>query len=286
MADAQSKTLIFGKKTLTTRNAAFIMGIVNCTNDSFFSGSRGGLDESVERALRLIDQGADVLDLGGESTRPGSEYVDEEEEIRRVLPVLEEIRKHSDIPVSIDTRKLAVIKACVDSGADVLNDVSSLEDSEGMAEYVAQSGIGLILMHKRGIPSDMQNDTSYGNVFEEVSGYLSRRCDFAQEKGVDPSKIIVDPGIGFGKNLGANMELIGRCGELCGGKYPVLMALSRKSFLGEITGRPVEERLSGTVTSDIISVLKGASMVRVHDVDACRDSLMVLQSFIDFGYLA
>lgn len=262
------------------------MGIVNCTGDSFWSGSRGGFRESVDRALQLIDQGADVLDLGGESTRPGSQYVEAEEEIARVVPVLEEIRQHSQIPVSIDTRKLAVMKACVESGADVLNDVSSLEDSEGMGDYVAHSGIGLILMHKRGIPSQMQKDTCYKDVFSEVSSYLDERASFALECGVDKSLIMVDPGIGFGKDLRANIELVGRCGELCGGKYPVLMALSRKSFLGEITGRPVEDRLSGTITSDIISVLKGASMVRVHDVDACRDSLMVLQSFIDFGYIS
>ena len=264
-------SLKLADRTITTDLPAFIMGIVNVTPDSFWSGSRGG----VERAKKLIDDGAHLLDIGGESTRPDSEYIDEEEEIRRVVPVIEQIRKVSDIPISVDTRKYAVMKAAVEAGADILNDVSAMEDSPKLAELCAETKIPVILMHKRGIPSDMQKNTAYGNIFNEVNQYLASRVQFALDAGVEPDKIILDPGIGFGKDVESNFELIRRCGELCDGKYPVLMALSRKSCLGAVTGRAVEERLSATLAADILSVLHGAFMVRVHDVAETKDTLAV-----------
>lgn len=264
-------SLKLADRTITTDLPAFIMGIVNVTPDSFWSGSRGG----VERAKKLIDDGAHLLDIGGESTRPDSEYIDEEEEIRRVVPVIEQIRKVSDIPISVDTRKYAVMKAAVEAGADILNDVSAMEDSPKLAELCAETKIPVILMHKRGIPSDMQKNTAYGNIFNEVNQYLASRVQFALDAGVETDKIILDPGIGFGKDVESNFELIRRCGELCDGKYPVLMALSRKSCLGAITGRAVEERLSATLAADILSVLHGAFMVRVHDVAETKDTLAV-----------
>ncbi len=264
-------SLKLADRTITTDLPAFIMGIVNATPDSFWSGSRGG----VERAKKLIDDGAHLLDIGGESTRPDSEYIDEEEEIRRVVPVIEQIRKVSDIPISVDTRKYAVMKAAVEAGADILNDVSAMEDSPKLAELCAETKIPVILMHKRGIPSDMQKNTAYGNIFNEVNQYLASRVQFALDAGVEPDKIILDPGIGFGKDVESNFELIRRCGELCDGKYPVLMALSRKSCLGAVTGRAVEERLSATLAADILSVLHGAFMVRVHDVAETKDTLAV-----------
>lgn len=264
-------SLKLADRTITTDLPAFIMGIVNATPDSFWSGSRGG----VERAKKLIDDGAHLLDIGGESTRPDSDYIDEEEEIRRVVPVIEQIRKVSDIPISVDTRKYAVMKAAVEAGADILNDVSAMEDSPKLAELCAETKIPVILMHKRGIPSDMQKNTAYGNIFNEVNQYLASRVQFALDAGVEPDKIILDPGIGFGKDVESNFELIRRCGELCDGKYPVLMALSRKSCLGAVTGRAVEERLSATLAADILSVLHGAFMVRVHDVAETKDTLAV-----------
>lgn len=275
------KKMQFGKKIISTENCAFIMGIVNCTPDSFYAGSRGGIQESIDRAMKLIQEGADVLDLGAESTRPGSMYVDESEEIERLIPVLKEIRRHSDIPISIDTRKSVVMQAAFDHGADVLNDVSALEDDACMAETVVKCGGGVILMHKKGNPAEMQNLASYTSVFDEVSTYLEERAAFAMEKGIPAEKIMVDPGIGFAKNLEQNIELVKRCGELCGHRFPVLMALSRKSFLGKITGQEAENRLSATIAADLVSVMKGADMVRVHDVLPCRDSLMVLQSLCE-----
>lgn len=272
------KTLNLASRKISTDFPAFVMGIVNCTPDSFFSGSRGG----AERAFELIDEGADILDLGGESTRPGSDYVSAEEEIKRIVPVIEKIRRKSDIPISVDTRKKSVMQAAFNSGADILNDISALEDEPELAFFAAEKKIPVILMHKRGIPSTMQADTEYKNIFNEVSSYLEQRAEFAIKNGIEKEKIIVDPGIGFGKNLEGNLNLISNCGSLCGGKFPVLMALSRKSCIGQVTGREVQDRLFGTLAADLISVLKGAFMVRVHDVAPCKDTLAVLKSLLKY----
>ncbi|WP_027727907.1 dihydropteroate synthase [Treponema sp. C6A8] len=261
-------------KKITTDLPAFVMGIVNATPDSFFSGSRGG----IERALQLIEEGADLLDLGAESTRPGSEYVSEEEEIRRLIPLIKEIRKNSDIPLSIDTRKAAVFKAAVEAGADILNDISALEDAPELADFCAKKGLPVILMHKRGNPGTMQKNTAYTDCFSEVNDYLIERAAFAEKSGIAAEKIILDPGIGFGKNTRDNFQLIRRCGELAGGKYNVLMALSRKTCIGEATGRAVEDRLYGTLAADLVAVQKGAFMVRVHDVKETVDTLKVLKA--------
>lgn len=260
---------------IETELPAFVMGIVNANGDSFWKESRGGL----ERAMSLVSDGADILDIGGESTRPGSEYVDADEEIRRVVPVIEAIRKESDIPISVDTRKYEVMKAAFDAGADILNDISALEDDERLASFAAEKKIPVILMHKRGIPTDMQSNTAYSNVLSDVGKYLSERAEYAISKGIEPSKIIVDPGVGFGKDTKGNFALIKGCGKLCGGKYPVLMALSRKSCIGNVTGREVQDRLSGTITADILSVMSGAFMLRVHDVKETVDSLKILKAW-------
>lgn len=270
------KTLELHNRTVSTDRPAFVMAIVNATPDSFFSRSRGAVD----LALKMIDEGADFIDIGGESTRPGSEYVSPEEELSRVVPLVEEIRRHSDIPISIDTRKYSVMKAAFEAGADILNDVSALEDDDRLPAFCAETKIPVILMHKRGIPSNMQNRTAYGNVFEEVSSYLDERADYAVSCGISRSKIMVDPGIGFGKDLEGNVSLIKNCGKLCGGKYPVLMALSRKTCIGQMTGREVDDRLYGTLAADLISVMNGAFMVRVHDCAPCVDTFAVLKSLL------
>ena len=267
------KTLSLADRALHTERAAFVMGIVNATPDSFWEPSRGGLDE----ALRLIDEGADLLDIGGESTRPGSGYVDEAEEIRRVVPLVAAIRAHSSIALSVDTRKSAVMRAALDAGADILNDVSALEDDDRMAPLCAERGIPVILMHKRGVPATMQQETGYADAFAEVSAYLEQRAAFAEQAGIARERIIVDPGIGFGKDTAANVALIRACGALCGRRYPVLMALSRKTVIGELLGgAPTSERLYGTLTADVLSVLAGASIIRVHDVKAACDTMTVL----------
>ena len=260
-------------KTISTELPAFVMGIVNATPDSFFSGSRGG----VERAKELISQGADILDIGGESTKPGNPYISAEEEISRVIPVIQEIRKFSDIPISVDTRKLAVMKAAYDAGADILNDVSALEDDAEMAAWCGKNDIPVILMHKRGTPQTMQLNTKYDDVLTEVKEYFESRIAYAKSNGIKDENIILDPGIGFGKNTADNLSLIKNCGKLSCGNHMVLMALSRKTVIGDVTGRPVEQRLAGTITADILSIINGAQMVRVHDVAETVDSLKILK---------
>lgn len=272
------KELRLAHKTVSTQLPAFVMGIVNCTPDSFYENSRGG----AEQALKLIEEGADIIDLGGESTRPGAEYIDSQEEINRIIPVLREIRKKSDIPVSIDTRKYEVMKAAFDEGADILNDISALEDDCKLGPFAAQAKIPVILMHKRGNSVIMQRNTEYSDIFKEVNEYLEKRAEYTENLGVERERIIVDPGIGFGKDLKGNLTLINRLDELCSGRYKVLMALSRKSFLGELTGKPVQERLTATVSANLISVQKGASFLRVHDVAQTKDMLSVLRG-IEFG---
>ena len=276
--------LKLGKKHAATERPAFVMGIVNATPDSFFEGSRGG----AERALRLIQEGADILDIGGESTRPGYTPVTVEEEISRIMPVIEAVRRESAIPISIDTNKFSVFRAAFAAGADIWNDVTalagvvptdhmgnqvsgdgtaiaSLEPSIQAAEYLSKTGASVILMH-----------TGPGSV-QTVSDFLGQRAVFCLSHGVNSDQIIVDPGIGFGKSTEENLALIREPLALCGGRYPVLMALSRKRCIGEMTGRPAEERLAGTLAADLISVQKGAKIIRVHDVSSAIDTLNVMK---------
>ncbi len=278
------KKLNLSNRTVRTERPAFIMGIVNATPDSFYNESRAEGRAGAERALQLVEEGADIIDIGGESTRPGASYVTEEEELRRVIAVIEALRKHSDIPISVDTRKKSVMEAAWNAGADILNDISALEDSEGMARFAADKKIPVILMHKRGVPKNMQDETSYANVVTQVSDYLDARAKKAQDAGIASDKIIIDPGVGFGKGLAENKQLIWNCGSLCGGKYPVLMALSRKSCIGMMVGEKDasdDARLYGSLAADMIAVFKGASLLRVHDVKACRNTLDVIKSFED-----
>ena len=269
--------LQFGLKHAVTERPAFVMGIVNATPDSFYSESRGGID----RALQLIDEGADILDIGGESTRPGYTPVSAEEEISRIVPVIEAVRKVSSIPISIDTYKLQVFKTAFAAGADIWNDVTALsgssgknedgtaalnkEPSDAAAQYLAKSGASVILMH------------SGPGHLEQVSDFLGQRVIFCINNGISSDKIIVDPGIGFGKTLEQNLSLISQPMSICGGRYPVLMALSRKRCIGDMTGRPTEERLAGTLAADMISVQKGSKIIRVHDVSSAIDTLNVMK---------
>ena len=260
-------------KIINPKHFAFVMGIVNATPDSFFEKSRGGADY----ALNLVQQGADILDIGAESTRPGSAYISEEEELKRLIPVIKEIRRYSNVPISVDTRRLNVMKAAFEQGADILNDISALEDEPELADFCAEKSIPVILMHKRGSPVDMQKNTAYTDVCAQVSSYLESRIAFALEKGIKSDKIIVDPGIGFSKDYDSNIALIKNCGNLCSKKYPVLMALSRKTVIREICNTDVENSLYGSLAANIMSVLNGAFMIRVHDVKATVDACKVLE---------
>jgi dihydropteroate synthase len=288
-ANGETLTLILATRTIQTVLPAFVMGIINMTPDSFWSSSRfesrsdnrsgnGSGSNALDAALAMAEDGADIIDIGGESSRPGSAPVDAAQEIERIVPLIENIRKHSPVAISVDTRKKAVMQAAFEAGADILNDISALEDDAELGKYAAGVKIPVILMHKRGNPAIMQQNTAYADVFAEVDGYLQTRVRYARSCGIAGEKIIVDPGIGFGKDLEANRVLIKRCGELCGKKYPVLMALSRKTCVGEITQRDVDKRLSGTLAAHLLSVMFGARLVRVHDVPETVDCLKILRS--------
>ncbi|MBQ0163558.1 MAG: dihydropteroate synthase [Treponema sp.] len=263
-------------RKVVSKHIAFVVGIVNANHDSFFKKSRGGFS----LAKRLIDEGADILDIGAESSRPGASYISEKDELNALIPLIKKIRKYSDIPISVDTRKKNVIKACVESGADILNDISALEDDDQMASFAAEAQIPVILMHKRNEPKLMQLNTKYDNIVDEVSEYLFSRADFAMKSGIEKDRIILDPGIGFAKDLEGNCRLIKECRRFCEKGFQVMMALSRKSFLGQLTGRKVEDRLSATLTANIYSVLNGMSYLRVHDVKETVDCLKVLEGIL------
>lgn len=267
-----------GDRTIQTDLPAFIMGIVNVTPDSFWDQSRAQNTEAgLARALELVAAGADIIDIGGESTRPGSSYVDADEEIRRVIPLVRAIRKESGIPVSVDTRKATVMEAALDAGADICNDISALGDDPAMAPLAARAEIPVILMHMQGTPESMQDAPRYADVVGEVADWLCTRAQAARAAGIAADRIIFDPGIGFGKTYEHNCALISGLAEIAGRGYPVLMALSRKSCIGQMTGRPTGDRLAGTLAANLVSVLNGATMLRVHDVAETRDSLAVLR---------
>lgn len=253
-----------------------LMGILNTTPDSF---SDGGLfldpGLAAERAGRMIEEGAAIIDVGGESTRPGAAAVDPREEAARVLPVVRRLKNEHRVVVSIDTRRAEVARAALDEGADIVNDVSALADPE-MAGVVAGSSAGLVLMHMRGTPATMQNDPRYGNVVEEVRTELAERLDAAQRAGIDPERVVIDPGIGFGKTFQHNLELIGRLDRLTELGRPVLLGVSRKAFLGALAGGAAPaERVHATAAACVLGMLRGARIFRVHDVRAVRDALGV-----------
>ena len=257
-----------------------IMGIVNVTPDSFWKKSRGLGHQGAELALQLVEEGADILDLGAESSRPGSQYVEAEEEICRLLPVIEEIRRHSSVPLSIDTRKKTVMEAAWQQGASIVNDISALEDDPELGVFAACKGLTVILMHKQGIPSSMQNNPLTDNARAQVDEYLQQRVQVAWSLGIESDKIWLDPGIGFGKSFQANKILVTECGTLCGGRFPVVMGVSRKSFVAQMLARATspEDRLAGTLATNMMAVMAGASILRVHDVAATRDMLLVLEN--------
>lgn len=268
-------------RTILPKNGVFVMGIINTTPDSFFSGSRKtNPDEAVRAALKMVEDGADILDLGAESTRPGAMYVSEEEQIRRMLPVLQEIRKKTDCPISIDTRSLRVFQTMFDNGADIINDISALEDDAGLADFAAKQKIPVILMHKKGNPDEMMSNLCYNDIVTDIVSYFKERIDFARSKGIEDSRIIIDPGIGFSKNLAQNIEIISNTYEFSfNGAYPVLIGASRKTCIGQLTGKPAENRLAGTLAAHQLAVQYGASILRVHDVAETADMLKVLKGF-------
>jgi dihydropteroate synthase len=249
-----------------------IMGVVNVTPDSFSDGGQfHSAQAAVAQAGRLIEEGADILDIGGESTRPGATPVPLGEELARVMPVLEALRG-SPVPISVDTYKPEVMRAAVAAGASMINDVSALE-ATGALEAIAQSRAAVCLMHKRGDPRTMQASPEYDDVVAEVKEYLRQRLDAANQAGIGRERIVIDPGFGFGKTTAHNLRLLRELPALKALGAPILAGLSRKSVLGQITRKPVGERMYSSIAAALIAVLKGATIVRVHDVAATRDAL-------------
>jgi dihydropteroate synthase len=257
-----------------------LMGIVNVTPDSF---SDGGLfldpERAIEHGRRLVGEGADLLDVGGESTRPGAGAVSAAEELDRVLPVLEGLRG-APAPISIDTSKVAVAEAALDAGAEIVNDVTALRSEPQLGALCAERGCGLVLMHMQGTPRTMQKHPTYDDVVEDVKAFLAERIEFATAKGVAEERIWIDPGIGFGKTVEHNLELLWRLGELGELGRPIVIGASRKSFLGKLTGREVHERLGGTIASNVLALLGGAAVFRVHDVAELRQALDVAEAIL------
>jgi dihydropteroate synthase len=251
-----------------------IMGVVNVTPDSFSDGGFfANAQQAISHAQRLIEAGADIVDIGGESSRPGAEPVPVGEELSRVLPVVREIARLG-VPVSIDTTKPEVMRAAVDAGACMVNDIEALQGADTM-RVVAQSRAAVCLMHMRGRPRDMQLNPQYADVVAEVSSFLKLRVESSMAAGIAADRIVIDPGFGFGKSAIHNVELLRRLGEFADLGQPLLVGLSRKATLGELTGRGVGDRLPASIAAALIAAQKGASILRVHDVVATRDALAV-----------
>jgi dihydropteroate synthase len=245
-----------------------IMGILNVTPDSFSDGGRfDSPEKAVEEGVRMAEEGADILDIGGESTRPGSDPVSLEEEMRRVIPVIRGLASRTDIPLSVDTMKAAVARKALGEGAEIVNDVSAMEFDGAMAKVVADAGAAVVLMHMRGIPKSMQaGDLTYHSLRGEIIAYLRKRIERAGENGIDPMQIMVDPGLGFGKTATDNMRLIRYLREFWSLGRPILVGASRKAFIGRVTGGTLKERVEGTAAAVTAAILNGGQIIRVHDV--------------------
>ena len=253
-----------------------IMGVVNVTPDSFFDGGRYcDPAAAVAHALRLVEEGADLLDIGAESTRPGADVVNEAEECRRAIPVVTAVAKVVAVPISIDTSKAAVARAALAAGASLVNDVTALRGDPAMVDLVAGTGAGVVLMHMHGTPRTMQQAPRYDNVVARVAEFFRERISFAMARGIARSQIILDPGIGFGKLLRHNLALIAQLRQFTQFECPVMVGVSQKSFLGQLVNRPVQERQWATAAAVAMAVDRGAGILRVHDVRSMKDVVQV-----------
>jgi dihydropteroate synthase len=273
--------LSFNDKKMNLARKVAVMGILNLTPDSFYNGGKYATQSrALRRVEEMLKEGADLIDVGGESTRPGAEKVGVEEEIRRVTPVISKIRDLFGIPVSIDTYKAKVAKEALKAGVDMVNDISGLRFDPQLKEVVARSGASVVLMHIKGTPRDMQNNPQYGSLMGEIVSYLSESIRLAQRTGIDLEKIAVDPGIGFGKTVEHNLHILSHLGELRSLGRPILIGVSRKSFIGATLNLPLEERLEGSLAAASLAVMQGAKIIRTHDVKATRRAVDLVQAII------
>jgi dihydropteroate synthase len=260
------------------------MGVLNITPDSF---SDGGLfyDEAkaVERGLELAEEGADIIDIGGESTKPGSESITDEEELRRILPVIRALRKRIDALISVDTMKSEVARAALEEGADIVNDISAFSHDPKMPSLLARTNAPVILMHMKGTPKTMQDNPFYEDVLAEVKSFLKEKIQLAQAQGIKKERIIIDPGIGFGKRFKDNLVLINNLRSFEELDRPILIGTSRKSFIGKILNSAPQERLEGTIASAVLSIIHGAHILRVHDVASVKRAVLVAETILSEG---
>lgn len=268
----QRWTIPCPRHPLIIEKRALIMGILNITPDSFYDGGRFlEVERALSRAEEMVEEGADIIDVGGESTRPGAMPVSLEEEAGRVLPVIRELAKRISVPICVDTYKAEVARRAIEEGAEMVNDISAMRFDPEMTEVVREKKVPIVLMHMKGTPKDMQDNPYYEDVMEEIYEFLQGRVEEAVKQGIDKEQIIIDPGIGFGKRLVDNLEIIRRLEEFKGLGAPILVGPSRKRFIGEILGGlPPEERLEGTLGVVAICALKGANIIRVHDIKEAR----------------
>jgi dihydropteroate synthase len=262
----------FGSRQFDLSARTHIMGVLNVTPDSFSDGSRFlDVEKAVDRALEMESEGADIIDVGGESTRPTASPVDETEELSRVLPVIDRLAGRLKIPLSVDTYKSGTAREALRAGAEIINDISGATFDSDMLNLISTCDAGLVLMHTRGRPHEMQRNTDYRSLVSEVLSFLGQRIETAESLGIRRERIIVDPGIGFAKNLDGNLEILRRLDEFCQLGCPVLIGTSRKSFIGMILGREIDGRIFGTAATVALAIASGASIIRVHDVREMRD---------------
>jgi dihydropteroate synthase len=270
------REIICGERTL-------IMGILNVTPDSFSDGGRfSSVSAAVAEGERLVEAGADMLDIGGESTRPGSEPVSPEEELGRVIPVIDKLSARVDVPISIDTMKASVAKEAITHGAEIINDVSALRFDRQMSEVAAETGAGLILMHMRGMPKDMQTGSLYyQSLIEDISDFLRARLQSALDCGVERERTMLDPGIGFGKTAADNMRLLKHLARFQALGRPILTGVSRKAFIGSVTGGEPRDRVEGTAAAVAVAIMNGSSVIRVHDVAVMKKIAAMTDAIIN-----
>lgn len=268
-----------GRRSLSYGPRTLVMGVLNVTPDSFSDdGSYFDQDKAVARAEEMISEGADIIDIGGESTRPGGEVVTKDEELRRIVPVVERLARTSTVPISVDTTKATVARAALDAGAEIINDISALRFDYHIADEIARSNAGLVLMHSRGTPGTLHRMPPSPDIFKEVYKSLGRSLNMAMRCGVPRENIAFDPGIGFGKTHEQNLDLIAKLDQFAGNfsDFPILIGTSRKSFIGRLLDNsPPGARLHGTMATVAVAVLRGAHIVRVHDVRAAVDTVRV-----------
>ena len=268
-----------GPHKIVIQSNPLVMGVLNVTPDSFSDGGTYvTVAQAVDHARQMQAQGADIIDIGAESSRPGAEPINEREELRRLIPVVEAVRKVVPLPISVDTTKAAVARSAIQAGAVIVNDISALQGDALMAQLVAETGVAVVLMHMQGTPQTMQQSPRYGNVLEEITLFLQQRAQVAIASGIRPSQIVLDPGFGFGKLQEHNLRMLAEFETFTTLGYPVLAGVSRKQFIGNLIRQPVHEREFGNAGAVAVAVLKGAHIIRVHDVRAMKDTATVVSA--------